>query len=120
LGLADRVRYHRGDFACESDAVPAADLVILHRVICCYPDMPRLVSAAAQHSRRVLALSFPRDEWYMRLYIEAQARWRQMRGSNLRNYVHSPQAIFRVAADAGLKPVHQSYSGTWQVVIFER
>lgn len=59
LGLADRVRYHRGDFACESDAVPAADLIILHRVICCYPDMPRLVSAAAQHSRRLTAPARP-------------------------------------------------------------
>lgn len=120
LGLAERVDYHRADFACNADSVPAADLVILHRVVCCYPDMPGLVSAAAQHSRHVLALSFPRDEWYMRLYIEAQAGWTRMRGSHFRNYVHSPGAIFRVAADAGLKPVHQSYSGTWQIVIFER
>ncbi|HKZ70841.1 MAG TPA: methyltransferase domain-containing protein [Anaerolineales bacterium] len=120
LGLADRVTYRRADFVCEADSIPAADIVFMHRVVCCYPDMPRLVSAAAGHARRILALSFPRNEWYVRLYIEAQALWMKMKGSSFRNYVHSPEAIFRVAADAGLKPAHQSFSGTWQIVVFER
>lgn len=120
LGLADRVGFRHADFACDTDSIPAADIVLMHRVVCCYPDMPRLVSAAARHARRILALSFPRDEWYLRLYIEAQARWMRMKGSSFRNYVHSPEAIFRVAADAGLKPVHQSFSGAWQIVVFER
>jgi magnesium-protoporphyrin O-methyltransferase len=120
LGLADRIHYHRGDFACDADAIPAADIVILHRVVCCYPDMPRLVSSAASHARRTLALSFPRAEWYVRLYIEAQAWWMRVKGSSFRNYVHSPEAIGRVAAEVGLKPVPQSFSGAWQIVIFER
>ncbi len=120
LGFANRMTFRRADFACDANSAPAADIVVLHRVICCYPDMPRLVSAAAQHARRVLALSFPRDVWCVRLYIEVQARWMQMKGSHFRNYVHSPEAVFRVAADAGLKPMHQSFSGTWQIVVFER
>lgn len=82
--------------------------------------MPRLVSAAAQHARRVLALSFPRDAWYTRLAIEAQAKWMQLQGSHFRNYVHSPEAIRQVAAGAGLSPAQQSFSGTWQIMIFER
>jgi magnesium-protoporphyrin O-methyltransferase len=120
LEFGDRLNCHRADFAGAADSVPAADLVILHRVVCCYPDMPRLVFAAASHARRTLALSFPRDEWYVRMYIEAQAWWMQMRGSNFRNYVHSPDAIRRVAAEGGLKPVRQSFSGAWQILIFER
>lgn len=120
LGLADRMSCRRGDFACDVDTVPAADIVVMHRVICCYPDMPGLVTAAARHTRRVLAMSFPRDEWHVRLFIEAQAMWLQMKGLNFRNYVHLPEDIFRVAADAGLKPAHQSFSGTWQIVVFER
>jgi magnesium-protoporphyrin O-methyltransferase len=120
LGLADQMHYVRADFACEADSVPAADLIILHRVVCCYPDMPRLVSAAAGHARRKLALSFPREAWFVRLYIEAQAKWMQMKGSHFRNYVHSPEAIRRVAAEAGLNPAHQSFSGSWQIIIFER
>jgi magnesium-protoporphyrin O-methyltransferase len=120
LGIGDRVDYCRADFARHPESASAADIVIMHRVICCYPDMPRLVTAAAQHARRVLALSFPRNEWYMRLFIEAQAKWLQIKGSNFRNYVHLPQDIFGVAADSGLRVAHQSFSGTWQIVVFER
>jgi hypothetical protein len=113
------MRYHHGDFTLDADSIPVADIVILHRVVCCYPDMPSLVSAAARHARRRLALSFPRNAWYMRLTIEAQALWMRMKGLSFRTYVHSPNAIFRVAAEAGLKPVHQAYSGPWQIVVFE-
>lgn len=120
LSLADRMCYYHADVACEADSIPVADIVLMHRVVCCYPDMPRLVTAAAHHARRLLALSVPRDEWYMRLYIEAQAYWRRMTGSSFRNYVHAPEAIFRVVAEAGLTPTHQSFSGTWQIVVFER
>jgi 2-polyprenyl-3-methyl-5-hydroxy-6-metoxy-1,4-benzoquinol methylase len=120
LGLNTRVQYDRADFACEADNILPADIVIMHRVICCYPDMPRLVSAAAQHTHRILALSFPRDAWYVRLFIEAQARWFQMKGLKFHNYVHPSEDIFLVAASSGLKPVHQSFSGTWHIVVFER
>ena len=119
LGLADRLSFRHGDFAREADSIPAADIVVMHRVVCCYPDMASLVSAAAHHARRRLALSFPRDAWPVRLFIEAQALWMRMKGSSFRTYVHSPEAIFRVAAESGLKPVHQVYSGPWQIVVFE-
>jgi 2-polyprenyl-3-methyl-5-hydroxy-6-metoxy-1,4-benzoquinol methylase len=120
LGLKDRMEYRRADFAHDSDTIPAADIVIMHRVVCCYPDMPVLVSAAARHARRSLALSFPRDVWFTRLHIEAQAWWLRRKGITFRNYVHQPKAIVQVAADSGLRLVHQYSSGTWQIAVFER
>ena len=35
------------DFAKAGDDVKAADIVIMNRVLCCYPDMPKLAEAAA-------------------------------------------------------------------------
>jgi len=119
LGVAARMSFKRGDFARDANAIPAADIVILHRVVCCYPDMPRLVSAAARHARRRLALSFPRDTWPVRLFIEAQALWLRAKGSSFRSYVHSPADIARVAGEAGLRPTRQVNSGTWQIIVFE-
>ena len=49
------------DFAEAALEVAAADIVILNRVVCCYPDMPKLVGAAADHTREVLVLSFPKE-----------------------------------------------------------
>jgi magnesium-protoporphyrin O-methyltransferase len=120
LGLRDRVDYRVGDFAREAESVPEADVVIMHRVVCCYPDMPALVTAAAQHARRLLALSFPTGAWYMRLAQHVMNFGMWLTRSGFRFYVHSPQAILDTAAAAGLRLVQQKASWPWQVVVLER
>jgi ubiquinone/menaquinone biosynthesis C-methylase UbiE len=42
VGVRDRVDYRVADFAREAEAVPEADDVGLHRVVCCYPVIPTL------------------------------------------------------------------------------
>src|SRR5574341_328080 len=120
LGVRERVDYRVADFAQEAESVHGADVVVLHRVICCYSDMPRLVTAAAQHARRLMALSFPTGAWYMRAGEKVMnfAMW--LTRSGFRFYVHPPQAILATAAAAGLRAVQQKSSWPWQIVVFER
>jgi len=66
-GLSDRVERKVMDFAQAASQVESADVVIMNRVICCYPDMPRLAGAAADHARELLVMSYPRRSWWMRL-----------------------------------------------------
>lgn len=120
LGLRERVDYRVADFAIEADSVPEADVVIMHRVVCCYPAMPRLVTAAATHAHRLLALTFPRGAWYMRLGEKLMNFGMWLTRSGFRFYVHPPQDIKEVALAAGMKPVQEKFSGVWQVVVFER
>src|SRR5690348_8894770 len=42
-GLEGRVEWRYGDVATDRELVPPADVVVLNRVVCCYPDMPALV-----------------------------------------------------------------------------
>src|SRR4030088_944219 len=42
LGLADRVERKVVDFAEAGTEFEGADIVVMNRVICCYPDMPKL------------------------------------------------------------------------------
>ena len=66
-GLSDRVERKIMDFAEAGEEIQTADVVVLNRVICCYPDMPRLTAAIRPHGgRRVRAdarsaLFRPRD-----------------------------------------------------------
>ena len=46
-GLAGRVTRRLHDIATAPDEVPEADVVVLHRVVCCYPDYERLLGAAS-------------------------------------------------------------------------
>jgi hypothetical protein len=59
------------DFAEGSGEVAPAEFVVMNRVLCCYPDMPKLAAAAAAaaaaQARRALVLSFPSNHWWTRL-----------------------------------------------------
>ena len=120
LGLGERVEYRQADFAGAADDLPVADVVIMHRVVCCYPDMPTLVGAAARHAERLLALSYPRDAWYMRLSQRVLNGLLWIQRSEFRFYVHDAAAIRAAASAAGLALVRQIDSWPWQVALFER
>lgn len=120
LGLRDRVTYHYGDFAQESARMPTADITVLHRVICCYPDMPPLVTAAAQHTRKLLVLTFPQDAGYIRLAGKIANFGLWLSRSQFRIYIHSPVAIRATAEANGLRLVQEKLSWPWQIALFER
>src|SRR5262249_38151606 len=57
-GLEDRAHRLIHDIATAGDRIEPADVVVLNRVVCCYPDYERLLTAAADHSRRLLVFSY--------------------------------------------------------------
>jgi 2-polyprenyl-3-methyl-5-hydroxy-6-metoxy-1,4-benzoquinol methylase len=120
-GLEARVERRVLDFARDGSEMEPADVVVMHRVVCCSPDVGGLVGAAAEHARRVLALSFPRDRWWIRAAARtlnagaALIRW------DWRFYVHPPAAIVAAAEERGLRLVREEPSGPfWQVAALER
>ena len=119
-GLRDRVTRHVLDFARQQDAVDRADLVVMHRVVCCYPDMEALVGSAAGHARRHLAMSFPPDRWWMRLAVGGENLWHRLRGTGFRAYLHPPRAILAVAGAHGFRPVLEHRGWIWQTAVLER
>jgi magnesium-protoporphyrin O-methyltransferase len=66
-GLVDRVERLVLDFAEAGVEVQPADVVVMNRVICCYPDMPKLAGAAADRAKGMLVMSFPNRRWWTRL-----------------------------------------------------
>lgn len=118
-GLADRVERRIMDFA-HSDGVAPADIVIMHRVVCCYPDMPTLVGAAASRATRYLALSFPRDARWNRLAVFIGNLIYRLRRNSFRAFVHSPQAILNTAARYGFRQILAHRGWIWRLAILEK
>ena len=83
-GYVERVRFIEGDAAELGDTLPAADLTVLDRVICCYPDWDRLVTHSAGKTRRYYGFSVPRCGWPVRLVVALLNLRRRMRGSTFR------------------------------------
>ena len=112
-GRTDAVRFVHGDFVGIASQFPAADVVTLDRVVCCYPAYEPLLDASARHAARCLALSYPRDVWYVRMWVGLQNLARQLRRNPFRTFVHSASAMDDVIRRAGLELVSRSCTWTW-------
>lgn len=115
VGVADRVHRRRLDIAVSPDEVEMADVVVLHRVVCCYPDYQRLLTAAADHARRVLVFSHPPRNALSRAVLASQNAWFRLSGSSFRTFAHPPEAMLDVARSRGLEVTYRHARGVWQV-----
>jgi magnesium-protoporphyrin O-methyltransferase len=118
-GLTAKVTRELGDFT-EMAGDLAADDVFMNRVICCYPDMPRLLGAALTSSRRFVAASFPRDRLGAKIAIGLGNLYCRIRRVDFRAFVHPVEAIEDVAAAHGFRIVYHDQNFVWRGVVFER
>lgn len=119
-GTADRVRYEVGDFVAIAPTIPPADLVVLDRVICCYPDMRALVETSLARTTRRYGLVYPRDSWWIRggaAVLNAMATVARRR---VRAYVHRQRDVESMVAAAGFAPTRSRNSVFWRIAVFER
>jgi hypothetical protein len=114
-GLDGRVDRRLHDIAADPEDVEGADIVVLHRVVCCYPDYERLLGAAAAHAQRVLVFSHPRRNPVSRLLLAAQNAWFRVRGKEFRTFAHPPSAMLDVCRAAGLGSQLTHSGMVWQV-----
>lgn len=119
-GHGTRVQFLAGDFVALADAVSAADVVTLDRVICCYPDWEPLVRRSAEKAQSVYAFSIPRDRWYVRLVIWAENRWRRVTGSAFRAFVHPVAGVDDLLGTLGLRLRWSRTTVFWHVALYQR
>ena len=119
-GLADRVRYLQGDFLAISKDLESADITLLDKVICCYPDAKSLLACAVSHTNRAIALTYPRDIWLTRLSIKLLNSFLAWRGSEFRTFVHDPQKIEQWINAQGFRKCYQNQTWTWLTHVYER
>ena len=119
-GFKDRVDRRVLDFATDPELVAPADVVLLNKVVCCSPDVEGLVGAAARHSRRELALSFPRETWWIRLGMRAVNNGARLVRWEWRFYVHRKAQIVSVAESNGLRLTHEDSGVLWQIAKLDR
>ncbi len=120
VGLEERVERRIMDFAAAGAAVDGADIVIMNRVICCYPDMPRLAGTASEHARELLVLSFPRRTWWMRIAMFLGNTILRATRREFHIFLHPPSNILATSEQHGLRTVHNQSGVVWTVAALRR
>jgi magnesium-protoporphyrin O-methyltransferase len=118
-GLRERVDRRVADFVNES--VEPHDVVVMHRVVCCYPDVDRLVGVAAARTRRRLLLTYPRERPWTRAGVGVVNFFFWLSGSSFRTFVHPVARMTAAAGREGLAlRVRQQPGLIWENAVFER
>lgn len=119
-GVEERVERRLGDVVQEPGLAGEADAVVMHRVVCCYPDYDALVGAASERAKRYLVLSFPRPRGLIRAWFGVVNIGARLLRWEYRTWVHSPQALVAAAERRGLRLASESRGRIWQVAALER
>ena len=118
-GLSDRVERRVGDFVTEP--VEPHDVVVMHRVVCCYPDVDALVRAAAGRTRRRMLLTYPQERWYTRAGLGVINLFLRLNGSDFRVFVHPVTRMAAAAKEKGLELGERKRRGLfWESAAYER
>ncbi|MDH5648062.1 MAG: class I SAM-dependent methyltransferase [Gammaproteobacteria bacterium] len=118
--LESRVTYLEGDFINLADALEPADITVLDKVVCCYPDAEGLVKQSLRKTKGVYALTYPRNRWYVWLGGQAQALIMALIRSDFRAYVHDPEQVERWISAAGFRKVYQATTVIWLTQVYTK
>ena len=119
-GVQRRAERRLHDIAADPAGVEPADVVVLNRVVCCYPDYERLLGAAADHARRVLVFSYPPRNVLSRLVLGTENLLMRARRRDFRTFAHPPERMLAVVEGRGLIRRYAHNPLVWQIAGFER
>ncbi|WP_353809882.1 SAM-dependent methyltransferase [Agromyces sp. SYSU T00194] len=116
-GLERRITRVVGvDLAERPDAVAPVDVVVLNRVVCCYPHAVRLLDAAAGRARRAVVFSHPpRTPWTL-LRIGTKNLLHRISGKRFRGYLHRPAVMIDALRADGFEIPLRSRGARWSVI----
>ena len=120
-GYESRVDRRVGDFVADAATIGEHDVVVMHRVVCCYPDVDALVGEAATHARRLLLLTYPQNRWYIRSGVRVINVFLALSRCGFRTYAHPVERILATAAERGLTTVVRTRDGAlWESAALSR
>ena len=119
-GHGERVNFIHADFTDVAAGLPKADIVTLDRVVCCYPNFRKLLKAAADHSRKALALSYPREVWYVRIGLKVANFFQRLRKDPFRGFLHPVAEMDSLIKQEGFERVSLRRLFIWEIVLYQR
>ncbi|MDZ7268551.1 MAG: class I SAM-dependent methyltransferase [candidate division KSB1 bacterium] len=120
MALQPRTSYQQGDFLDLHDKLAAADVTILDKVICCYPDAQRLIAGAAARTRQTLAVSYPRHSHFARLAFRLVIAGLRLLRFGFHPYYHPPAQIEAWIHTQGFEKAFEAHTPIWAVQVYQR
>jgi 2-polyprenyl-3-methyl-5-hydroxy-6-metoxy-1,4-benzoquinol methylase len=119
-GHGNLVQFIHADFTDVAPDIPPADIVTLDRVVCCYPDFRGLLTAAAEHGRQAIAMTYPRETWYLRLAMRVLNFVQRLRRDPFRVFLHPVSEMDSLLEQKGFKRATLHRLFVWEMALYQR
>ncbi|MGH2774244.1 MAG: class I SAM-dependent methyltransferase [Actinomycetota bacterium] len=121
-GLAEKVRFEVGNGA--TDPLEPRDVVVLDRVLCCYPRAQELITHTLEAARQEYAFTLPRNEGALRYYWQAgfgiENAYHALRRRRFRAYLHDLKLIDQWLRDQAFSPRQRFSRRGWLHAVYVR
>jgi len=119
-GNNGRVNFVHADFTDVATDIPQADVVTLDRVVCCYPDFRSLLKNASEHSRKAIAMTYPREVWYLRFGLGLINFFQKLRKDPFRVFIHPIHEMDALLSAQGFKRTKMQRLFVWEMVLYTK
>ena len=119
-GNSERVKFIHADFIDVAADIPQVDIVTLDRVVCCYPNFRSLLKNASEHSRKAIAMTYPRETWYSRLGLGLINFVQKLRRNPFRVFIHSIHEMDALLNAQGLRRVSVKRLVFWEMALYQK
>jgi magnesium-protoporphyrin O-methyltransferase len=120
MGLQERTQYRHGDFAAIHGEAPTADVTILDKVICCYEDVSELIARSTAKTRRIYAVSYPRENFFVRFMFRSAKYFLKLFRQPFHPFYHEPQHVQNRITAAGFEKVYENETVVWLIQVFQK
>jgi len=121
-GLGDRARFEVANAASTRQA--ASDVVVMDKVLCCYPDADALLKTASESSKELLGFVVPRDEGLMKPAMKLGTTLinlvERLRKTGFRIYLHPLRSIDNLLIGSGFQQANKAKSRFWLIFLYKR
>lgn len=119
-GIADKSQFYYGDFTNLAPELEPADILTLDKVICCYPNMERLLHHSLQKTTKTIGIVIPRENVITKSAFTLGNLWFSLRGSEFRTYLHPFSQMKAIIHSKGFHKKMEKTTFLWRVVVFQK
>ena len=119
-GLEQRTTFLVGDAVERAAELPPAALVVLDKVLCCYPEIDTLLQVSLQRTQRLYAVVVPRPHWLVAAVWRVAIAMFKLLRSSFHPFYHDWHATAAAISAAGFRRIFAAHTLAWEAWIFHR
>ncbi len=119
-GLLERATFLVGDAVERAAELQPAALVVLDKVLCCYPEIDHLLAMSLQRAQRLYSVVVPRPHWLVAAVWKVAIAVFRLLGSTFHPFYHDWHRTAASISAAGFRRIFAAHTLAWEAWIYRR